>query len=87
MSQKNLNARMISKHDTQAKWENVSDFIPYKGEIIVYDRDDNHSYERIKVGDGITNVNALPFVYEPVTEADIIEICGINIILGEEASL
>jgi hypothetical protein len=39
------------------------------------------------VGDGITNVNTLPFVYEPVTEADIIEICGTNIILGEEASL
>jgi hypothetical protein len=39
------------------------------------------------MGDGITNVNALPFIYEPVTEADIMEICGTSIILGEEASL
>lgn len=61
MSQKNLNTRMISKHDTQAKWENVSDFIPYKGEIIVYDRDDNYSYERFKIGDGITAINDLSF--------------------------
>lgn len=35
-----------------------------KGEIIVYDIDDNYAYERMKIGDGETNVNALPFISE-----------------------
>lgn len=32
-----------------------------KGELIVYDIDDTHPYERIKIGDGVQNVNDLPF--------------------------
>lgn len=87
MATKTLNSRIILKHDTEENWLKAENFIPKKGEIIVYDTDEIYDYERIKMGDGITNVNTLPFIYEPVTEADIIEICGTNIILGEEASL
>ena len=87
MSEKTLNSRMIQKHDIEDNWNKAVNFIPKQGEIIVYDTDETHDYERIKIGDGITNVNALPFVYESVTEADIIEICGTSIIPGEEASL
>lgn len=87
MAEKTLNTRIQQKHDIEANWLKAVNFIPKQGEIIVYDIDEAHDYERIKMGDGITNVNALPFIYEPVTEADIMEICGTSIILGEEASL
>ena len=60
MAEKNLNARIIHKHDTEENWLKSS-FIPKQGEIIIYDIDSSHSYERIKVGDGTTNVNNLPF--------------------------
>lgn len=88
MSEKNtLRTRLVNKHDIEANWLKATNFTPLQGELIVYDVDEAHDYERIKMGDGITNVNALPFIYEPVTEADIIEICGTSIILGEEAQL
>lgn len=61
MSEKTLKGRVIQKHDVESNWSKAS-FIPKKGEIIIYDIDDNYSYERIKVGDGAQNVNALPFV-------------------------
>ena len=80
MSEKTLNTRIQHKHDTEANWLKATTFIPKQGEIIVYDIDETHDYERIKMGDGTTNVNALPFVYEPVTEADIMEICGVSIV-------
>ena len=80
MANKNFDTRIQHKHDTEANWLKATTFIPMKGELIVYDVDATHDYERIKMGDGITNVNALPFVYEPVTEADIMEICGVSII-------
>ena len=35
------------------------------GEIIVYDADDTYSYPRFKIGDGIHNVNELPFSAQP----------------------
>lgn len=84
---KTLNSRIVHKHDTEANWLKATTFIPKKGELIVYDADATHDYERIKMGDGETLVNNLPFIYEPVTEADIEEICGASIISGEEASL
>lgn len=32
------------------------------GEIIIYDEDDNYDYKRIKIGNGIDNVNDLDFI-------------------------
>lgn len=61
MAEKNMKARIVHKHDTASNWEKATGFIPKKGEIIVYDIDDNYAYERIKIGDGTQNVNALPF--------------------------
>ena len=64
MSEKNINARIIHKHDTEANWnlDTNTNFTPRQGEIIVYDVDATHSYERFKIGDGVTNVTSLPFV-------------------------
>ena len=58
---KTINARIINKHDIEANWKKATNFSPMAGEIIVYDIDENYNYERIKIGDGTTNVNDLPF--------------------------
>lgn len=49
--------RMVQKHDTKANWEKATNFIPLKGEIIIYD-----DLRKIKIGDGKTNVNTLNFM-------------------------
>ena len=62
MAEKILNGRIVLKHDTAENWSKATSFVPKQGEVIIYDRDSTYNYERVKVGDGITNVNALPFV-------------------------
>ena len=61
MAEKTILGRIIQKHDIEANWNLATDFIPKQGEIIVYDIDENYTYERFKIGDGVTNVNDLPF--------------------------
>ena len=48
--------------------EHITLSIPNKGEIIVYDRDDNTNYERFKIGDGIKTISQLPFYMEDLRE-------------------
>lgn len=61
MSEKNINSRIQHKHDTAANWSKATNFAPKAGELIIYDIDDNYSYPRIKIGDGTTNIDLLPF--------------------------
>ena len=56
MAEKNLTTRIKHKTDTSANWAKAVNFIPLKGEIIIY----SDTYQ-IKVGDGVTKVNDLPF--------------------------
>lgn len=56
-----INTRIIHKHDTEANWNKATSFIPKQGEIIIYDIDNNYTYERIKIGDGVTAAPSLPF--------------------------
>ena len=65
MNEKILSTRIIHKHDLEANWNLIS-FIPNQGEIIVYDIDENYTYERIKIGDGETDVKDLPFVGDDI---------------------
>lgn len=65
MSEQNIKTRIVHKHDTEANWKKASSFIPKQAEIIVYDIDDTHSYQRYKIGDGKTLVNDLPFMPDP----------------------
>ena len=65
MANKELQTRIIHKHDTAANWEANASFIPKQGELIVYDADDNFTYERFKIGDGTTTVANLPFMPGP----------------------
>lgn len=62
MSEKILKGRLVQKHDTAENWSKATSFIPKQGEIIIYDKDSTHSYERVKVGDGSTVVSSLPFI-------------------------
>lgn len=74
MSIKKLTARIVNKHGSAEKWNQSVNFIPFKGEIIVYDPSydsiDGKTYEvaRMKIGDGIHTIQELNFVnkYDPV---------------------
>ena len=59
---KHVNARILHKIDTEEHWSLAQNFIPLKGEMIIYEPDKNHPYPRIKTGDGVTNVSLLPFL-------------------------
>lgn len=62
MEGQTFKGRSQQKRATEANWRKATKFIPLPGEIIIYDVDENHETPRLKVGDGITLVNALPFV-------------------------
>ena len=64
MIEKNIKSRIQHKHDSEAKWNTMVTFIPMQGELIIYDKDNNYSYERFKIGDGVTTVVNLPFYLE-----------------------
>ena len=66
MAEKTINGRIINKHDIEANWLKAENFVPKNGEIIIYDIDDSYDYTRIKIGDGTTVVNLLPFVTDQV---------------------
>ena len=74
MATKTLNGRVISKHDIEENWWLAENFTPQAGEIIVYDPDENYYYSRIKIGDGVQNVNDLPFLIQELTFEEIDEI-------------
>lgn len=75
---KKISTRIIQKHDLEVNWLNAADFIPMQGELIIYDSEidadgsvlghpadrDPYDYARFKIGDGVTNVNELPFVLD-----------------------
>lgn len=75
---KRIKSRVINKHETEADWKKAVNFIPEKAEHIVYDIDENYDYERLKIGDGVTPVNDLPFIEEKLI------IPSTNIVHGEE---
>ena len=73
MAEKRLTGRLVNKHDIAANWAKATTFVPMAGELIVYDIDADYAYERIKIGDGTRNVNALPFVDDALS-ATLIEL-------------
>lgn len=56
------NSRFTPKGDSEANWNKAVGFIPLDKEIIIYKSDAKHSVARLKVGDGITTVQDLPFI-------------------------
>ena len=61
---KKLIGRFVPKGDVEANWKKAVGFIPLDKEIIIYKPDKNYSYARMKIGDGKTGVNDLPFVID-----------------------
>ena len=61
---KEIPGRLILKHDIESNWDRAKTFVPKQGEVIIYDVDDNYSYERFKIGDGVTTVYDLSFYLE-----------------------
>lgn len=61
-----MKERVQVKHDTAENWAKAVNFVPLSGELIVYDgiMEDGIYTERprIKIGDGVHNVNDLPFI-------------------------
>lgn len=61
MANREVKTRIQNKNDTSENWAKAVNFIPLKGEIIIY------TDKRLqKIGDGVTPVNDLPF--EAVSE-------------------
>ena len=77
MAEKQINGRIVLKNDTEANWNKATNFIPKKGEIVIYNTDSSHTYTRFKIGDGATTVINLPFVNEAISINKINEICSI----------
>ena len=48
MANKTFQGRIVQKHDTKANWEKATNFIPLKGEIILYAVIGPH----VTIGDG-----------------------------------
>lgn len=64
MSERSLNTRIQNKIDTTANWEKATNFVPKKGEIIVYSDGGGTGVPKMKVGDGATKVGSLKFADE-----------------------
>ena len=62
MAEIRRNVRIFLKNGLEENWEKITDFIPGKGEMIIYNVDENHSTPRIKIGDGIHLPKDLPFI-------------------------
>lgn len=63
MPEQEVKSRISMKHDTESNWAD-STLIPKAGEIIFYDPDDNYNYTRMKIGDGSSLAESLPFFEE-----------------------
>ena len=61
MEEKRFKARFTPKGDTEANWNRAVGFVPLDKEIIIYKADNTYSVPRIKIGDGVTAVQELPF--------------------------
>ena len=69
-----MKARISQLHKTEAEWLAIQAqyeardevFIPRPGELIVYDPDYQYEYSRLKIGDGKTPIQDLPFLADTV---------------------
>lgn len=67
MATEKIKSRIQLKYDTLENWNKATNFIPYEGEICVYS-----DIPSLKVGDGETKINDLPFMGdELITEKEI----------------
>ena len=82
-NEKIIKSRQQQKHDIEANWLKAINFIPVDGEIVIYDAETVDTdftgtgralpitYARVKIGDGINNVNDLPFLHGVGVETEL----------------
>ncbi len=62
MDRRVLKGQVTHSHAPESTWIRALNFVPAKGELIVYEPDSRHKESRIKMGDGETLLNDLPFL-------------------------
>lgn len=67
----NNKVRVFLKNGTEADWNQVNDFIPANGEMIIYNPDEVYDYHRFKIGDGVHLVKDLPFMKTGISPEDL----------------
>ena len=67
MDTKTLKTRIKHKSNTSEYWAEQT-FSPLEGELVIYNDDNN---KQIKIGDGNTDINSLPFLYENKLEIEL----------------
>lgn len=65
-----IKGRVQSKTDTTARWDATTNFIPLKGEIIIYSDYYYGNQPGVKIGDGIHKVQDLKFIGFEATYSD-----------------
>ena len=61
MATKTIKTRIVNKHAKESDWKKAINFVPLLGEFIIYEPDETFLGARFKIGDGVSNVNDLPF--------------------------
>ena len=72
MATNTIKTRIQLKNDTEENWNNAINFVPLKGEVIIYSADGAHPFCRLKVGNGITTVSDLPFIYSNTLDKELV---------------
>lgn len=66
MTNKEIKTRIQNKNDTSGNWAKATNFVPLKGEIIIY-----NDTLQFKVGDGKTLLSKLEFTDKEFTAEEI----------------
>lgn len=67
-----FNVRIKLRNDSHINWNKKAEtFVPMDGEIVIYDVDDSHDFQMIKIGDGITTLGKLPFINDSYNKQQI----------------
>ena len=76
--EKRIRSRSIQKHDLEVNWIKATGFIPYKGELIIYDREVDEDGNTLKDTEGkllLPEGRTTPYTYERIKIGD-----GINVV-------
>ena len=83
MANKEIKTRIQNKNDTSENWIKAVNFVPLKGEIIIY-----NDTLQFKIGDGTSLLSQLEFVDKEFTTEEISNLCmSSSVELAEEVTL
>lgn len=83
MANKEIKTRIQNKNDTSENWAKAVNFVPLKGEIIIY-----NDTLQFKIGDGTTLLSQLEFTDKEFTSEEISSLYGSSSVkLSEEVTL